>query len=212
MKLFRYFPTVMKLLLDNDWKELAYRIRLRVKGIDLTLVEVTELGLSPEHSKRHASSGSPELKGILKSFDILPNDSLIDIGCGKGGALIEFSKLQFSRLAGVDISPRLIEIARCNLAKLKITNVDLLCSDATTFSDFDPYTFIYFYNPFPCKVMSTVIENVIASLTRSPRKMTIIYHTPACHSEIIEKNVFVKIGELYDRRRNNKIFIYTNRK
>ena len=39
------------------------------------------------------------------------------------------------------------------------------------------------------------MTNLVASLTRVPRKMTIIYLNPVCHEAVIHHSPFVKQGE-----------------
>jgi len=67
--------------------------------------------------------------------------------------------------------------------------------DASLFQDLDPYNYIYFFNPFSGADMIKVIANLIASIERKPRKVTIIYNNPTCHDEIVCTEAFRKVGE-----------------
>jgi len=49
----------------------------------------------------------------------------------------------------------------------------------------DPSNYFYFFSPFPMKIMSAVIKNIRNSLTRNPRKVTLIYCNPECHDAVV---------------------------
>jgi len=59
--------------------------------------------------------------------DVPEGSSVIDIGCGTGNALLRLSQTNPSLLAGIDISPRSIAVAK---AKLPGLSVDLRVGDA----------------------------------------------------------------------------------
>ncbi len=58
----------------------------------------------------------------------------------------------------------------------------------------DRYTHVYLYHPFPAIVMSDVVRNLADSLTRTPRKLTLIYRNPVCHSLVLESG-YRKVAE-----------------
>jgi tRNA A58 N-methylase Trm61 len=140
---------------------------------------------------------------------ITARDSVVDFGSGKGGALITLSRYPFARIAGVEISPDLVTIAKENLAKLDIRNVTMNVCDAVNFADLDEFNYFYFFSPFPAVVMDTVIRNIRASLTNKPRKATIIYFNPECHDTVVTDSPFVKINEF--NHHELKFYIYSNR-
>ncbi|XP_052861015.1 EEF1A lysine methyltransferase 2 [Anopheles cruzii] len=67
--------------------------------------------------------------------DILADDAIIDLGCGNGMMLIELAREGYSKLTGIDYSPKAIELAKaiCRDQELCIEYrvVDLM-SDAET--------------------------------------------------------------------------------
>ncbi len=108
---------------------------------------------------------------------------------------------------GVELSSKLSTIAQNNIARLKITRIELFCCDAAEFTALDDYTYLYFDNPFSSAVMEPVMSNVIASLQSRPRKLTIIYNNPVCHDTILKTGVFVKTAE-FSRKHAHPCFIY----
>jgi tRNA1(Val) A37 N6-methylase TrmN6 len=176
--------------------------------IDLSNVSTDELRLSPERSSYYSNSGGSQLDSVLATLSINDLDAIVDFGCGKGGALITLAKYPFFRITGVEISPQLANIARNNLRKLHISNVEIAVCDATDFSELDDFSYVYFFNPFPCDVMRIVMNNIKKSLSRVPRKMTIIYLNPACHETVICDSLFVKLQEFPHHL--HEYYVYSN--
>src|SRR5437667_2709335 len=158
----------------DEW----YRLIMHCRGIDLRSNSVEELGLSKLRSLEHGNSGGPGLEIVLKTLNILPTDSILDIGCGKGGAMITFAQWPFSRIDGIEISPDLIAIARRNLKRLSCIRGTIRLCDAADFREFDAYTLLYLYHPFTQVVMTSVLDNIRSSLARFPRRTTLMYKNP----------------------------------
>jgi len=170
-------------------RQKLYIMAMRLRGIDLFGVDASELGLSTDRSFWYQNSGGPQLDAILKNLSISSNDSVLDIGCGKAGALITMARYPFARVDGLDVSPGLVEIAKQNLSCLAIRKASVLCCDAADFMDFDPYTFLYMYNPFHQAVMEQMLGNLRRSLKRCPRWLTLVYMNPR-YEELITRYGF----------------------
>jgi SAM-dependent methyltransferase len=195
-------------LIRGEWREFIFRLRVYLGVIDLKNVSTGDLGLSEKRSYEYNDSGGLHLEKVLKSLKITPQDSIVDFGSGKGGALITFSKFPFSKITGIDLSPKLVAIAEKNLKKLNIRNIQMVVCDAVEFTDLEEYNYFYFFNPFPGNIMRVVIENIESSLKKKPRKVTIIYFNPEHHDTVITDSLFAKIDE-FDHYRL-RYFIYSN--
>jgi SAM-dependent methyltransferase len=202
----RGIKNALQLLLKGDLREFLIRTRISLGQIDLKVDPTEEV---TERTHYYADSGGLAFDRIMSSFDIKSHDAIVDFGCGKGGVLISLTKYPFARITGVEISPELVEIARRNIEKLKINNVDIRCCDAADFRDLEVYTFFYFFDPFPAVVMAAVLANIEHSLRQNPRKVTLIYLNPFCHDLIESGQVFVKIAAL--DHFEHDCFIYANR-
>jgi SAM-dependent methyltransferase len=141
------------------------------------------------------------------------NESIIDLGCGKGSALIAFRKAGFINVAGVEISEKLCRIAEQNLKKLNLSGVEIINSDILDFSNYDNYDIFYMFNPFPAEIIGKVIHDLEKSLQSRSREIKIIYMNPMHHEEISKSKVFKMVGEFnYDSEKSSfrKIMIYKN--
>jgi len=208
MKLFDILKTAIVLILKRDFREFYIRTLIALGQIDLKTITIDQLNLSLEQAHSYSDSGREHLQNVLNSLDIKQGDAVVDLGCGKGGALITLSEYNFSKISGVEISAELIRIAKKNLERLKVRNVEFFCCDAKNFQWFDNYNYVYLYNPFPCSVMLDVIENLSLSIKRKPRKVTMIYLNPECHKTIIDHGVFQKVNEF--SHSSHEFYIYSN--
>ena len=208
MSLLQIVKTSTSLLLRGDWREFYLRTLIALGRVDLETVTIDKLNLSPEQAHSYSDSGREDLQKVLAALEIRQGDAVVDFGCGKGGALITLAEYDFSKITGIEISAALTGIARKNLSRLKIDNVEVVCCDAGKFTDLDAYNYCYFFNPFPGAVMTEVLQNLARSLNRRPRKMTIIYLNPECHDRIIEHGVFRKVAEF--NHASHVFFVYSN--
>jgi SAM-dependent methyltransferase len=88
--------------------------------------------------------------------------TFVDLGCGKGRALIVAAQLGFSRIVGVELVPELADIARRNLALLGFDTPAVETGDAGTFQFPAGPLVLFLYNPFNRDVVERVIENLRA--------------------------------------------------
>jgi SAM-dependent methyltransferase len=205
MAITRGIKNALFLIWKHDWREFLIRLRISLGQIDL-IHDPTES--VSERTHYYADSGGIEFDKIMTNFHVSPGDAIVDFGCGKGGILISLSKYPFSKIAGVEISPELVEIAKNNVKKLKIKNVEIECCDASDFKELKEYNYFYFFDPFPCVVMKDVINNIEKSILENPRKITLIYLNPFCHDLIVSGAIFRKTNEL--PHFEHKCFIYSN--
>lgn len=176
---------------------IVYRQRLRARGIDVGFVALERLHLDPSRAHDHSNSGGPDLERVLRNLGVTADDSIIDLGCGKGGALMTIAAFPFGRIAGLELSEEMFAVARENLQQAGAGRVELIAGDASEFHDYDGFSHIYMYNPFPEAVMRRVVGHLRASLERSPRKPTVIYKNPQCHDAIIGDGTF-ELLKTYD--------------
>ena len=143
----------------------------------------------------------------------LPLDSLgadfsgftfVDLGCGKGKPLLVAATYPFRRLAGVDISPACVAVARRNVARCRPERIDparveLLVGDAQDFVFPQEPLVVYLYNPFPGAVLARVVANLEASLRERPRPCAVIYVNPPDLAALAASELFERLPTIADR-------------
>lgn len=193
----RPFKTIRRMLFGTPGQRAQTRhlVGLALRGVDVS-------GLHGHTG----NSGGPDLEIVMASINVEPGRVALDLGCGKGGALITLAKYGFARLDGVELSPVLASIAEKNLRKLGISNSRIVCSDATAFTDLDPYDFLYMANPFEGSIMEAALENLSSSLVRRPRRLTLVYKNPHEHQMMLRTG-FVKTHEF--THSTHPFFVYS---
>jgi len=125
--------------------------------------------------------------------------TFIDIGSGKGRALLLACELHSHRIIGIELLPELNEIARANVRKFAEshnvhTTVETFCGDATEFA-FPPEPLVVFlFNPLPESELKHVIANLEDSLRQHPREAYVVYANPVWEEIITRNSLFIKIG------------------
>jgi cyclopropane fatty-acyl-phospholipid synthase-like methyltransferase len=169
------------MLATCDFSPLAYALWLRWHRLEFQHANY----VSREDGNSHQHSGGPKLTKVLRVLHIPPGSVALDLGVGMGIAALTLSP-HFSLVIGVELSPELIAIAKRNITKMQVSNIELHCADARAFSaGLERVTHVYMFNPFPETVMKVVMEKIRQSLVRAPRRLMIIYKFPVCHETII---------------------------
>jgi len=121
--------------------------------------------------------------------------AFVDLGCGKGRALLLAAEYEFARVIGVDFSPELLEFARENIARFRARTgstrtFELHVCDATTFDlPLEPLA-LYLYNPFGESVLRRVLERLHASLQEVPRDIVVLYLRPF-HRQVFNDSAYL---------------------
>jgi SAM-dependent methyltransferase len=180
----------MKLLITRKTNLLWYGVWSHLKGLDLSRVSLEKLGLDADRSTNHLNSGGPDLAHVLKEIEIPFGSRALDLGSGKGGAILTLSEFPFAEIVGVELSADLIRIAEANVRRLGLRHVHFVHADAADFMDMDRFTHIYMYYPFHCTVMNSVMVNLVTSLARKERDLILIYKNPICHDTVMSSGLF----------------------
>lgn len=110
--------------------------------------------------------------------------AFVDLGSGKGRALMFASRYRFTSITGVEYSQRLHDVACANLERfapddLARGRVELVNGDAGVFAFPDTARLVVFmYNPFQRAVMDRVVANLRTWLERGRREVVILYRNP----------------------------------
>ncbi len=112
-----------------------------------------------------------------------PKYTFVDVGCGKGRALLLATRYPFRRIVGVELSPGLAQVANSNLERFqaewrKDVPAAAFAGDATHFDLPDGPLLVYLYHPFAAPIMREFLKNLHASVQRSPREVYLMYINP----------------------------------
>lgn len=126
--------------------------------------------------------------------------TFIDIGSGKGRALLLANEYGFRRIVGIELLPELHFVAQENFRKLNMcpeAKIELVCEDAAEFS-FPPEPMVVFlFNPLQEAALRRVMEHVGKSLQENPRPFFVAYANPVLEQIVASCPFLKKIeGEL----------------
>ena len=114
---------------------------------------------------------------ILRDLPFPPEGTaFVDLGSGKGRALILASAYPFAKIVGVELSPALHEIAEHNTRTpraeaLLAGRLELHCMDAAAYELPDRDSVVFLYNPFAPEVLVPVLDRLV----QHPHRLAIVY-------------------------------------
>jgi Methyltransferase domain len=109
--------------------------------------------------------------------------TFLDLGCGKGRAVLLASELGFREAVGVELNAGLVEIARANAriwtaAGKALSQIRIECKDATEVEWPSGPCLVYLYNPFAEPVMRGVVEAMRERFGDRRHELEIVYQKP----------------------------------
>jgi SAM-dependent methyltransferase len=170
---------------DTTWARLPLSVRLR----ELT----TERLYQPTEPQEFRDLMA---KVLVDFADFV----FVDLGSGKGRALLLASEYPFREIVGVEIQAELHRIAEENIQRFhpeqqKCTNIESVCMDARDFEFPNEPLLLYLFNPFPEYVFETVVQNLKKSLEEHPRPAVVVYNTPFAAGPIESAPFLQKLRE-----------------
>jgi SAM-dependent methyltransferase len=187
----------------------------RKHGVDTAgTLHPRELDITPEEavtSHRYEGVRPGEIREVISCLGITHQEfTFVDIGCGKGRALLIASDFPFKRIIGVELSTELTQVARGNVRRYhsrrqQCTDLQVVCTDATKYTLPPGPVVLYLYNPFEAPVMEAFLANVRRALDDEPRQVIAVYLNPTCDA------VFANAPFLSNTRRRSSYSIYRSR-
>ena len=138
-----------------------------------------------------------EIMGALK-IDF-SEFTFIDLGSGKGRALLMAADYPFRRIVGIELLAELHGVALDNLRQYKSNSqkcfvLESIRGDARTFTFPAEPTVLYLFNPLPEEGLSQVMVNLERSLRDQPRPFYVLYHNPLLEHVLSRSGGLSKLG------------------
>ena len=136
---------------------------------------------------------------ILSSLSLQPNKYVfVDMGSGKGRALLVASEFPFVKIVGIELSESLHRIAQENVDRYKPASqqcaaFDLRCMDALDYSYEDAPLVLFLFDPFGRDILQRIIANLESSLKARPRDAYVVYVYPQYEDLLQNSSVFQKV-------------------
>jgi SAM-dependent methyltransferase len=124
--------------------------------------------------------------------------TFIDIGSGKGRALLMAANYPFRRILGIELLPALHRVAQKNLTANKSGSqqcfaVETICGDAREFVFPPEPLVVYLFNPLPEAGVVDVMASLAQSVSQYPRVVYLLYRNPLFEDVVARYPGFRKI-------------------
>jgi len=138
-----------------------------------------------------------------------PQYTFIDLGCGKGRALLIAAQFPFRQVRGVEFAPDLHAVAEKNVAEKNIAEKNIAVSrgprrcrdvradlaDAAEYPVPDGLLVVFLYNSFGGAVMDRVLANLTRSHREQPRDIWVIYWNPR-EEALFDRHGFARVADI----------------
>jgi hypothetical protein len=121
--------------------------------------------------------------------------TFVDHGAGKGRVMLLASQHPFQAIGGVEFAEELHDDATMNIAqfprsRMKCRTVECVLDDASALGPPEGEAVHYFFNPFAREIFAEVLDNIVVSYRRRPRRLYLILVDPVATDLIDQSGVF----------------------
>lgn len=144
------------------------------------------------HCVNYGASKAMPFKRLMRRLNLPKDGVFVDLGSGKGRALMLATTYGFRKVIGIEFSGDLCIKARENLQKFmrkcpSRSKVEVVESDVTKYKMRDDETVFFMLDPFNAPVLAEVLRNIRSSVEKCPRTIWLIYSVPR-EQHIIEQS------------------------
>jgi SAM-dependent methyltransferase len=134
----------------------------------------------------------PAVAGRIEAY------SFVDVGAGKGRALLLAAELPFRKVVGVELSEELSRIAQRNAARWNRVarpkaKIRVVQGDAANFRWPRTPLLVYLYNPFACTLVAQMAENLATVAASGSGLVDLLYVNPTCTDTLTSQGFFVRL-------------------
>ncbi|HKC35257.1 MAG TPA: class I SAM-dependent methyltransferase, partial [Chitinophagaceae bacterium] len=133
------------------------------------------------------------LENLLENFrKLFPGEnSLIDVGSGKGRVMVVAAHYGFKNITGVDFAKELCAAAERNINKIKLqfpgTTFNIYCRDILNYTINADDKVFFLFNPFNKEIMEKFLEKIDRSVKEHRRTIYFIYANPQQKETLLQK-------------------------
>jgi SAM-dependent methyltransferase len=168
----------------------------RQYGIDTSGVVPVEMITSDKILSRkinpYGASQPSIIRRAITALGAVDDYEFIDLGCGKGRAMVVASEFPFLRISGIELSPDLTKVARRNIATLQRDfparpPVEAVEGNAITFPFPKAKLVLFFCHSFGEELLSQLIGNLEAAISSGIGPIFFVYYNPV-HGNVLDNS------------------------
>ena len=149
------------------------------------------------HCVNYGASKELPFRALMRRLKLPKDGVFVDLGSGKGRALMLAAKYGFQKVIGIEFSGALCATARENVRKFLLkcparSRIEIIESDVTKYQLSDEETVFFMLDPFNAPVLTEMMKNIRASVERKPRPIWLIYSVPREQHIIDQAGIFTQ--------------------
>jgi hypothetical protein len=132
------------------------------------------------------------------------NYTFIDIGAGKGRAMLVASELPFRQIIGIELNPAMAAIASQNIGHWqqshtadttapRLAPLQLLEQDALTFDFPSTPTLVFLFHPFEAPVLKQLLRRIETQFAKRSGTLDILYVNAECRTVLDKHPAFTRL-------------------
>ena len=134
----------------------------------------------------------PAVSGRIEAY------SFVDVGAGKGRALLLASQQPFRKVVGVELSEELAAIAEKNVATWRRvarpkSKIRVVHQDAAQLQWPRTPLLVYFYNSFACTLVAQMTKTLATVAASGSGLADLLYVNPTCADTLEDQGLFVRL-------------------
>ena len=144
------------------------------------LADLTIRGSNRDHGHDYRPTPCALFEWLVGAINYdLSRLTFVDYGAGKGRVLLLASQHPFHAVGGIEFAEELHDDAMMNImqfprSRMKCRNVECVLDDASQVGPPDGEAVHYFFNPFSREVFAEVLNNIVVSYRKRPRRLYLI--------------------------------------
>lgn len=147
------------------------------------------------HCVNYGASKAMPFQRLMRDLHLPKDGVFVDLGSGKGRALMLAASYGFRKVIGIEFSGELCTKSRENLHKFLMkspssSEVEVIESDVTKYNLRGDETVFFMLDPFNAPVLEAVLRNIRASVEKLPRTIWLIYSVPREQHVIEQSGLF----------------------
>ena len=140
---------------------------------------------------------------LRQALSVLPKPerlTFVDLGCGKGRALVVASERPFDHILGIELAPSLVAIAKRNSQAIRLmhpqrTTIEVSEGDASAASLPAGDLAIFLYHSFGRQLVQRLVDRIVDLGSQADRQIFFIYENPVYGEIVDETKCFTKLFE-----------------
>ena len=135
------------------------------------------VSLSALHGTAYVGTPASTMRQAFAALPIRHEEfTFVDIGCGKGRALLVASEFPFRRIVGVELAIEMAQIARANVALNPAwkERISIVNEDALSYQFPDGPIVLFLFHPFSSTFLRRFLTKLERQFRRSPRTAFLI--------------------------------------